>query len=159
VSRCLLGDASAFEVLVERYGRILFALAYRLSGNREDAEDIAQNALLRAYERLETYDPDRPFFSWIYRIGVNEGLNFRRAQRPHEPLELARSTAATGDLAAQLETGERVQDALMSLGREHREVVVLKYFTGLSYREIGDAVGLPEKELEARLSDGRGSKP
>jgi RNA polymerase sigma-70 factor (ECF subfamily) len=170
VSRCLLGDASAFEVLVERYGRILFALAFRLSGNREDAEDIAQNALLRAYERLETYDPDRPFFSWIYRIGVNEGLNFRRAQRPHEPLELARSTAATGDLAAQLETGERVQDALMSLGREHREVVVLKYFTGLSYREIGDAVGLPEKtvksrlfaarqELEARLSDGRGSKP
>ena len=169
VSRCLLGDASAFEVLIDRYGRILFALAYRLSGNREDAEDIAQNALIRAYQRLETYDPDRSFFSWIYRIGVNEGLNFKRALRPHEPLERAQSRAAAGDPASRLETDERIQQALMSLAREHREVIVLKYFMDLSYREIGDALGLPEKtvksrlfsarqELEARLSGGRVTK-
>src|SRR5215510_11751646 len=86
VARCLKGDASAFEPLVTRYERVLFTVALRLLGNAEDARDATQNAFVRAYQRLDTFDPSRRFFSWIYRIAVNESLNFRRTQRPYEPL-------------------------------------------------------------------------
>src|SRR5437016_9534821 len=86
VARCLKGDSSAFEPLVTRYQRVLFTLAFRLLGNYEDARDATQNAFIRAYEKLETYDPSHRFFSWLYRIGLNESLNFRRSRRPHEPL-------------------------------------------------------------------------
>src|SRR5262245_21207042 len=86
VIRCLRGDASAFEVIVRRYQRVLFGVARRMLGNHEDALDAAQNVFIRTYERLETYDPERRFFSWIYRIAVNECLNIRRARREAEPL-------------------------------------------------------------------------
>lgn len=155
VSKCLKGDASAFEVLVERYQRVVFTVAYRLTANREDARDVAQNAFLRAYERLDSFDPTRKFFSWIYRIAVNETLNFLRAQKPHEPIDRAIPVAAAGDPVARLETTERVQVALMSLTREYREVIVLKYFGDLTYEEISDAVGIPEKTVKSRLFSAR----
>ena len=65
VARCLKGDASAFEPLVARYERPLFAVALRLVANYEDARDVTQNAFIRAYEHLDSFDPDRRFFSWI----------------------------------------------------------------------------------------------
>ena len=155
VSRCLQGDTSAFEVLVERYQRVVFSVAYRLTANQEDARDIAQNAFLRAYERLETFDPGRKFFSWIYKIAVNESLNYRRAQKAHEPIERALPMAAAGDPVDRLETSERVQVALMALQPDHRVLVVLKYFVDLSYDEISDVVGIPEKTVKSRLFSAR----
>jgi RNA polymerase sigma-70 factor (ECF subfamily) len=155
VSRCLAGDASAFERLVERYQRVLYSVAFRLTGDVEDARDIVQNAWLRAFERLETYDPGRPFFSWIYRIGVNESLNFRRLRRTHEPMTQAASAAVGEDPVARLDASLRIQRALMALEREHREVIVLKYFAELSYVEIGEAIGLPEKTVKSRLFEAR----
>jgi RNA polymerase sigma-70 factor, ECF subfamily len=86
VARCLKGDASAFEPLVARYERPLFAVALRLVTNYEDARDVTQNVFIRAYEHLGSFDPERRFFSWIYRIAVNESLNLRRTRRPQEAL-------------------------------------------------------------------------
>src|SRR5262245_48374007 len=87
VARCLRGDTSAFEPLVLKHQRLLFSVALRLVGNYEDARDVTQNAFIRAFERLDTFDPARKFFSWIYRIAVNESLNLRRSRRVQEPLE------------------------------------------------------------------------
>lgn len=155
VARCLKGDSSAFETLVRRYQRVLFTVALRLTANYEDARDVTQNAFVRAYERLDTYDPTRRFFSWIYRIAVNEGLNFRRARRSSEQIDERVEAERRPDPIEQAETGTRVQAALMELTEEYREVIVMRYFAELSYEEIGEAVGIPEKTVKSRLFSAR----
>ena len=160
VARCLKGDASAFEPLVARYERALFAVALRLVANYEDARDVTQNAFIRAYEHLDSFDPNRRFFSWVYRIAVNESLNLRRARRPQEALGTwtevggGQATDAIDAIAAH-ETAARVEQALGQLSEEYREVVVLRYFAELSYEEISHAVGVPEKTVKSRLFSAR----
>jgi RNA polymerase sigma-70 factor, ECF subfamily len=156
VARCLKGDASAFEPLVARYERALFAVALRLVANYEDARDVTQNVFIRAYEHLGSFDPERRFFSWIYRIAVNESLNLRRTRRPQEALGMWIQVA--GGQAEAVEAGEtaaRVEQALARLTDEYREVVVLRYFGELSYEEISHAVGVPEKTVKSRLFSAR----
>jgi RNA polymerase sigma-70 factor (ECF subfamily) len=82
VVRCLEGDHAAFEALVDRYHRPFFTFAVRVLGNR----DAVQTAFVNLYENLRTFDRNRRFFSWAYRILVNECLNVRRGQRPSEPI-------------------------------------------------------------------------
>lgn len=159
VARCLKGDASAFEPLVARYERALFAVALRLVGNYEDARDVTQNAFIRAYEHLDSFDPERRFFSWVYRIAVNESLNLRRGRRPQEVLGTwiqgaGGQTEAIEAIAAH-ETAARVEQALGQLSDEYREVVVLRYFAELSYEEISHTVGVPEKTVKSRLFSAR----
>jgi RNA polymerase sigma-70 factor (ECF subfamily) len=156
VARCLKGDSSAFEPLVTRYQRVVFTLALRLLGNYEDAKDATQNAFIRAYEKLDTYNPAHRFFSWMYRIGVNESLNLRRARKEHESLAPTLESAdRTGDAVEVRELSERVQAALMELSKEYREVVVMRHFGELSYQEIGEALDIPEKTVKSRLFSAR----
>ena len=156
VARCLKGDASAFEPLVIRYQKVLFTVALRLLGNADDARDATQNAFVRAYVRLDTFDPSRRFFSWMYRIAVNESLNLRRAQRPHEPLpETLETSDGAFDRLEARELSERVQAALMTLSPEHREVVVMRHFADLSYEEIADTLDIPAKTVKSRLFSAR----
>jgi RNA polymerase sigma-70 factor, ECF subfamily len=157
VARCLRGDRAAFEPLVTRYERVLFTVALRLTGEYEDARDATQNAFVRAYVHLETFDPSRKFFSWLYRIVVNECLNLRRARHPNEPLVETIEAPASGglDIVAASETHDRIQAALMALTREYREVVVLRHFADLSYEEIGEALGVPDKTVKSRLFSAR----
>lgn len=156
VARCLLGDTSAFEPLVVKYQRVLFAVALRLVGDYEDARDVTQNALVKAFERLEQYDPNRRFFSWIYRIALNEGLNFRRARRPHDELPAALPVdGRQWEIAAAHERAAMVHTAVERLSAEYREVIVLRHFGELSYQEISEAIGLPEKTVKSRLFSAR----
>ena len=156
VARCLAGDTAAFEPIVERYQRILFTVALRMLGDSEQAADATQNAFVSAYRKLQTFDPRRRFFSWIYRILVNECLNDRRGRRAYEPL--SPELAASGTPADLLEAAERrrsVQAAILALPTEYREVVIMRHFTGLSYDEIADALGLPAKTVKSRLHTAR----
>src|SRR5438094_7095790 len=81
VARARTGDANAFRVLVERHSRPLFRLAFRMTGNEQDAEDVVQETLLRAYRRLENFDERASFRTWIYRIAVNCSLDVVRARK------------------------------------------------------------------------------
>jgi len=156
VARSLEGDAAAFEVLVERYQRVLYTVAYRMLGNPDDARDAIQTAFVRAYERLATFDADHRFFSWIYRIVINECLNLIRARRPEEALTPA--LAAVGspfDTAASQERRTQVQAALLQLSPDYRAVVVLRHFAGLSYDEMAAALGVPSKTIKSRLHTAR----
>jgi RNA polymerase sigma-70 factor (ECF subfamily) len=156
VARCLKGDLGAFEPLVRRYERVLFSVALRLVGNYEDARDATQNTFVKAFERLDRFDPEHKFFSWIYRIAVNESLNFRRSRRPSEPLAGDFEVPAGSFDAIQAgETRERVDAALRTLSPEYREVIVLRHFAELSYEEISDATGVPEKTVKSRLFSAR----
>lgn len=156
VARCRAGETAAFEALVGRYQRVLFTVALRMLGNRDAASDAAQNAFVKAYRKLETFDPTRRFFSWIYRILVNECLNARRDRPPHEPL--APDLAAVGTPADVFETAERrmgVQAAILALPMEYREVIVLRHFTELSYEEIAETLHVPAKTVKSRLHTAR----
>ena len=152
VGRCLQGDQSAFRALVERYQAPLFRLAVRMLGNAEDAQDATQDAFVSAYEHLATYDTRRRFFSWIYRILVNDCLNVLRARRPAETLDpLLAGGDDPFDLAEVEELRGRVRMALLRLTDEQREVILLRHFAELSYREIADAIEVPEKTVKSRL--------
>jgi RNA polymerase sigma-70 factor, ECF subfamily len=156
VARCLAGELEAFEAIVVRYERVLFNAAYRLLGDREDARDVAQGALLKAYEKLASFDPHYRFFSWIYRIAVNEALNTRDRRRPTGPLVGDLPTGAGIEEAiASRERSDSVQAALLRLRADDREVIVLRHFAELSYVEIGEALGLAEKTVKSRLHEAR----
>lgn len=158
VRSCLQGDAEAFRPLVEKYQGVLFNVAYRMVHDREDARDLAQGAFVKAYEKLGSYDPGFQFFSWIYRILVNDTLNFLRRRRPGRPLDDARDAALPGGPHEELEARETrrgVHEALMALPVDSREVVVLRYFAELSYGEMAVALAIPEKTVKSRLYTAR----
>lgn len=156
VARCLNGDVEAFAPLVERYQRVLFSVARRMLSNDEDARDVTQNTFLKAYVALRSYDPERKFFSWLYRIAVNESLNMRRNRRDVGPLPP--EVAVAGGQMEAVEASERtrrIREALNRLPEDYREVIVLRHFADLSYQEISDATGVPESTVKSRLFSGR----
>lgn len=154
VRRCLRGEAEAFRPLVEKYQGVLFNVAYRMVHDREDARDLAQGAFVKAFEKLGSYDEAHQFFSWIYRILVNDTLNFLRKYRPVRPLDPAWDGPADGGPHQDLEAREArraVREALMALPVDSREVVVLRHFADLSYGEMAVALAIPEKTVKSRL--------
>lgn len=156
VDRCLRGDLDAFAPLVARYQKPLFNVALRMVRDREDARDITQTAFVKAYEKLRSFDRQHRFFSWIYRIAVNECLNFVSRRRPERPL-LADMPAADDPQrdAEASELAARVQDALVTLTPDYRLVVILRHFLDLSYVEMSEALLIPEKTVRSRLYTAR----
>ena len=152
VARCRAGETAAFEGLVTRYQRVLFTVAVRMLGDADAANDAAQNAFVKAYQKLGTFDPTRRFFSWIYRILVNECLNARREHHPDQPLtEDLPSVGTPAELFEIAERRARVQSAILALPMEYREVIVLRHYTGLSYEEIAETLHLPARTVKSRL--------
>jgi RNA polymerase sigma-70 factor, ECF subfamily len=156
VRTCLDGDRAAFGGIVERYQRVLFTVAVRMLGNRDDANDATQNAFVKAYRHLRSFDPGRRFFSWIYRILVNECQNQIRDRRPGEPLppDLAVGDSPADALDAE-ERRRRVQLAIVALPSDYRQVIVLRHFGELSYDEIADALGVTSEIVKSRLHTAR----
>jgi RNA polymerase sigma-70 factor (ECF subfamily) len=157
VERCRRGDRRAFETLVGRYQKPVYNAALRMLRNPEDARDVAQTVFLKVFEHLGDYDPKYRLYSWIYRIALNESINVigrRTRQEPISGEEIDERAGADDELAAE-QVGRRVQDALMTLKTEYREVVVLKHFLELSYEQIGQVLQLPEKTVKSRLFTAR----
>lgn len=157
VAACLRGDRSAFDVLVERYERPLFNAAYRITGSIEDAMDATQTAFVKAYERLHTYNADYRFFSWVYRIAVNQSLNIVGRRRDESELDGNFPAAVNNPETAYrgTESAELLENAMMQLQPDHRAVIVLKHVEGFSYTEIGELLGIPEKTVKSRLFTAR----
>ena len=157
VARCLGGEVDAFEPLVRRYQRVLYNVAWRLLGDREEARDVVQGAFVKAWRKLATFDPRHRFFSWIYRIVVNESLNARSRRPPLQTLEETDVPGPGGPEEA-LQSRERtdcLQKALLRLAGDDREVIILRHFAELSYAEIGETLGLAEKTVKSRLYEAR----
>lgn len=153
VEECLAGNSRSFEILVDRYYKVLFNVAYRMLHEPEDARDVTQTAFLKAYEKLSTYDPQHKFFSWIYRIVVNESLNQLARRRPQEPVHTqieARDKGPDEELDAS-RMSDAIGRALMRVTLDHREVLILRHFLSLSYQEMSSVLGLPEKTVRSRL--------
>jgi RNA polymerase sigma-70 factor (ECF subfamily) len=157
VQRCRNGDRRAFELLVVRYEKPVFNAARRMLRNPDDAHDVAQTVFLKAFEHLDDYDPKFKFYSWIYRIALNESINLINGRRRLEPIagdEIDDRQGAEDELASeQLSRG--VQGALMTIKAEYRAVIVLKHFLDCSYEDIGEILQLPEKTVKSRLFSAR----
>lgn len=156
VRRCLEGRQDAFGGLVDRYLKRLFNVALRMLGSAEDAEDVTQTVFLNAYLKLRTYDPKYKFFSWIYRMTVNESLNVLKRRRRTVTLEAAPQVAAPGATADRAtEVQDLVGTALMRLTADDRTVVVLRHFASFSYEEIAEVLEIPVRTVKSRLYTAR----
>ncbi len=157
VSGCLSGDESCFGTLLDRYEKPLFNMALRFAGNTDDAEDITQSAFVKVYENLSTYDPGRKFFSWMYRIALNEALNFARSKKSTTdlPEEVIAEDESIHDALEHREEQERIERALFSIHEDLRSVVVLHYFSGCTYADMSYILGIAESTVKSRLYEAR----
>jgi RNA polymerase sigma-70 factor (ECF subfamily) len=156
VKRCIDGDTAAFAPLVERYQRPLFTVALRMLGDADDAKDAAQDTFIKAFRKLPTFDPTRRFFSWLYRILVNECLNARRSRRTREPIGNDVAAGATPeDLYDRQEQRQRLLRAIVMLPLEYRQVIVLRHFTELSYDDMADTLEISTSLVRSRLYSAR----
>jgi RNA polymerase sigma-70 factor (ECF subfamily) len=151
VARARAGDADAYRVLVERHSRTLFRLAYRMTGNEQDAEDVVQESFLRAYRQLGKFDDRASFGTWLYRIAANCSLDLVRARkRRSEHFAPAEAETAAEDPIASLPSGapsperetlstevrERVAAAMQDLSAAERTAFVLRHFEGMCIEEV-----------------------
>jgi RNA polymerase sigma-70 factor, ECF subfamily len=171
VERARRGDAEAFEQLVSQHEKRVYNYAYRLTGNHEDASDIAQEAFVRAYMSLGEFRGDASFATWLYRIVYNASLDElrkRKRQRvtsldepvsPNDEEPMSRQVATGEDGPEQalerVEIQRAVQESIMSLDEEYRAVLVMRHLHGYSYNEIADALGLNLGTVKSRLNRAR----
>jgi RNA polymerase sigma-70 factor, ECF subfamily len=155
------GNLFAFEEIVKRYQRRVYATAYRILRRPDLADDVAQDAFLRAYEALDRFDLARPFGPWICRIAANLAINHVRSPKAREealPEGHGETPARSEDPLTQVLDGEAravLDSALGELPAEQRAVFTLRVFDELSYREIADALGIQIGTVMSRLSRAR----
>jgi len=164
------GDTQAFAALVQKYQSAIYNLTYRLLGDSEEAKDLAQEAFLRAYRALTTFQADKPFAPWLYRIATNLCLNWL-AKRRLPTVSLDAALSADDPAGAALEIGDHSSEpqallerqeyhtalrrAILALPPEQRAVIELRHFQDLSYQEIADVLGIPLSDVKSRLFRGR----
>ena len=151
------GSRESFERLIIRYEKAIFNAAYRILHNYEDAKDVTQIVFLKAYENLESFDPKHRFFSWIYRIALNESINLCKSRRRFEAAEHIRieEQYTPEKILSRVELGVVIQAALMSVAFEYRVVIVLRHFNDCSYEEMSEILEIPEKTVKSRLFTAR----
>lgn len=151
IRQSLQGDPGAFESLVRRYQRMIYALAYRMTGSAADAEDLTQETFIRAHGQLPAFRTDAKFSSWLYRIAMNHCLNWRqrvaRRDRLHHAWQAQREQISATDSAL----ARQVQDALLKLPPKQRAAVVLTMYDGLNHAEAARVLGCSETTVSWRL--------
>lgn len=156
VRRYLNGERAAGDELVSRFQGSVYNVALRMLGNVQDAEDVTQTAFGNAFAALDSYDPKYRFFSWIYRMTINESLNTLKRRRNVVSLDGSFDVpAADGESESTAEAEDRVGRALLELKPDDRAVVVLRHFVSFSYEEISDVLGVPVRTVKSRLFTAR----
>lgn len=161
VSRAKGGDRAAFEEIVRRYERRIYALTYRMMGNPDDAFDLTQECFLRAYRNLRRTKPELNLSAWLHRIASNACLDvLRRRKRirwlpwdghKHEPLLRRRPEDDPERVAVGVENTADVQHVLDKMNERNRLALVLREYEGLSTREIGEITGISRSAVKSVL--------
>jgi len=160
VARAQQGDRKAYGELVVRHRQGVVNVIYRMSGDPDLAEDVAQEAFIRAWVNLPRYRPHAPFRSWVYRIATNAALDhFRRRKETIDIDSLPLPAGGHGPeaLVEEKTRAEAVQKAVLALPAASRSVLVLREFEGFSYREISDTLEIPIGTVMSRLNYARKS--
>ena len=165
IRRVQTGDGNAFEALVTAYEKNVYNLALRMTGNAQDAEDVAQEAFLKAYNSLDSFRGESKFSVWLYRIVSNLCLDFLRRQkrRPasslsveddegeETQLDIPDVSQSPEELLERRLTREAVRQGLAQLPAEQRQILLLREIQGLSYEEIGQALSLEPGTVKSRI--------
>lgn len=149
IKKCQQGDREVFRHLVERYQKRAVAHATAILFNRDDAEDAVQEAFIDAFKAIGTFDTSRTFYSWFYVLLRNRCYKMTARRRPTENLD--ETPLLDSQKAVDNETTFAIEKALQSLTREEREIVWLKYFSGLSYDELATHLQIPRGTVMSRL--------
>jgi RNA polymerase sigma-70 factor (ECF subfamily) len=158
ITRAQQGDRGAFTELVRRHRGGIVSLVYRLCGDMNLSEDVAQETFIRAWRHLPGYRPRSAFRNWLYRIATN--LAFDALRRYRETVDIQEVSLAAPDPAPEAklearERGEQVRRAVLALPPASRAALVLREYEGLSYREIAEALDIPVGTVMSRLSFAR----
>lgn len=165
IESCLLGNTQIFSRLIDNYKNMVYNLAYRMNDNSQEAEDISQEAFLRAYQSLARFNPSYKFSTWLYQITLNiirdrlkkKELNYVSLDSPIEkddsefypqPADLTNNPE---QIMAQRENLQAIQHAILSLPLKYREVIVLRHLQDLSYIEMSNILKLPAGTVKVRL--------
>ena len=164
------GDLDAFSALVERYSARVYGVCFSYLGNRQDAEDCAQETFVKAFRAMGDYQFLSSFYTWIYRIAANTCMDFRRRQNKHATVSLDEAMETDDsqvfwqvpdrgplpdELAIQAETRSMIREGISRLPDFLREIIVLRDLEGLSYRELATLLNLSEGTVKSRLSRAR----
>ena len=169
IKQVLKGDQNAYADIVNLYQHKLYQICYRMLGNKQEAEDIAQEAFVRAYINLHSYDQKRKFSTWLYRIATNLCIDRIRKKKPDYYLDaevagtdgldmysqIAADEKLPEDVVAQMELQDRIQYEISRLPDKYRSVIVLKYIEELSLQEISDILDMPLGTVKTRIHRGR----
>ena len=166
VKRARRGDLDAYDELVRRYQQRIYATIYHMTANHEDANDLAQDAFIKAYTALKSFKGGSTFYTWLYRIAVNKTINFLKARKnkyhlslndidfnaEHDPDLVALISDKTPTRAAGLnELQKKLNEALLKLSEPHRMVVVLHDVQGQSHEDIAEILGCNVGTVRSRL--------
>jgi RNA polymerase sigma-70 factor (ECF subfamily) len=165
----LEGDKDSYALLVDAYSERIINYLVRMTGSRYEAEDLAQEAFVRAYFALRSYDPQYKFSTWLFKIATNLCINHLKKRRrwlhvddyqdedgkPAWILPDTRSYCNPTSATGQRELQEQIGQALDQLPAVYKTVIVLRHIHGLSYQEIADVTGLPIGTIKSRLGRGR----
>ncbi|HSO58413.1 MAG TPA: RNA polymerase sigma factor SigW [Paenisporosarcina sp.] len=169
IKEVLKGDQNAFAEIVELFQDKLYRICYRMLGNQHEAEDIAQEAFVRAFINIHTFDTNRKFSTWLYRIGTNLCIDRIRKKKPDyfldaevagtEGLNMYSQIASKDELPEQevlkMEMQDRVQYEISRLPDKYRAVIVLKYMEDLPLQEISEILEMPLGTVKTRIHRGR----
>ena len=154
ILRARRGQADAFSEIVTKHQTNVFNVCYRVLHNRSDAEDLAQETFMRAYDKLHTFDLEREFGPWIRRIAANLSLNFLESQKASTELDDERDQDQSQNPSQQVEVKERseqIRNALSSLPSNYRIVIELRHYQEMSYDEIADELKIPLSDVKSHL--------
>jgi len=165
IALVLDGKTSAFEELVLAHQDKVYSLALRMTGNEDDARDMAQEAFLKAYSNLSNFRGDSKFSVWLYRLTSNVCIDFlRRRKRKHavsltfinedneaQEQELPDERFAPDTITEQRELRDAVQRGLMTLPDDYRQILVMREISGLSYSEIGEVLDIEQGTVKSRI--------
>ena len=157
VLRTRQGDAAAFESLIRQHQRMIYSLAYRMTGSATDAEDLTQETFLRAYRQIGSYRAASKFSTWLYRIAINACLTWReretlRVQTQAGWAEVNGAPELAGETTlARNETGRCVQAALLKLPAKQRAAIMLTLYDGLNHAEAAEVLGCSETTVSWRV--------
>ncbi|RLQ93248.1 RNA polymerase sigma factor SigW [Falsibacillus albus] len=169
IKQVIKGDQNAFSEIVELYKDKVFQICFRILGNRHEAEDIAQEAFLRAYVNIESFNQKRKFSTWLFRIATNLCIDRIRKKKPDYYLDaevagteglnmysqVAADVVMPEDELENLELRDIIQQEILKLPQKYRSVIVLKYIEELSLNEISEILDIPLGTVKTRIHRGR----
>jgi RNA polymerase sigma factor (sigma-70 family) len=157
IEEIISGYSGLYRILVERYQNPVFRVILKIVANPEDAREITQDVFVKAYNSLRQYKPEYKFFSWIYRIAINDALLFVRRRKRF--LKTENITQKSYQIAFRSEEDlyreYLLNRSLQELNQYYQPVLMLKYYAGLSYSDMAETLGISEKKVKSRLFDAR----